>query len=124
MSTVIRKKRFVLGRRHNGMLMAPQEFDAITDYDERYSYELINGVLVVNPIPSHFERSPIDELGHWLKNYQEHQVRMLHNAATKTNPWKPYADNIDALLAAATIGARWMEREEGRNHVGDDDVIC
>src|SRR5882724_5927073 len=71
MSTVIRKKRFVLGRRHNGMLMAPEEFDAITDYDDLYSYELINGVLVVNPIPSHFERSPNDELGHWLKNYQE-----------------------------------------------------
>jgi Uma2 family endonuclease len=71
MSTVTRKKRFVLGRRHNGIRMTPVEFDDIRDYDELYSYELINGVLVVNPIPSHFERSPNDVLGHWLWAYQE-----------------------------------------------------
>jgi Uma2 family endonuclease len=70
MSTVIRKKRFVLGRRHNGMLMTPEEFDAVTEYDNLYSYELINGVLVVNAFPSRYERDPNDELGHWLRNYQ------------------------------------------------------
>ncbi|MBI1831683.1 MAG: alpha-2-macroglobulin, partial [Planctomycetes bacterium] len=34
----------------------------------------------------------------WLKGYQNEQVRRLQNAPTKTYPWKPYADNIDALV--------------------------
>jgi hypothetical protein len=29
-----------LGRLSNGMLMTPEEFDAATDFDELYSYEL------------------------------------------------------------------------------------
>ncbi len=41
----------------------------------------------------------------WLKNYQNEQVRMLHNAASKTNPWKPYADNIDALVYMTLVDA-------------------
>jgi hypothetical protein len=32
MSTATHKKHFVLGRRHNAILMTPEEFDAITDY--------------------------------------------------------------------------------------------
>jgi Uma2 family endonuclease len=52
------------------MLLTPEEFDAITDYDDRYRYELINGVLVVSPIPSEAEGDPNDELGSWLRWYQ------------------------------------------------------
>jgi Uma2 family endonuclease len=54
------------------MLMTPEEFDAITEYDDLYSYELINGVLIVNALPSRYERDPNEELGRWLRNYQEH----------------------------------------------------
>ena len=72
MSTVTRKATFVLGRRHNGIRMTPEEFDAIEDYDENYAYELINGVVVVNPMPSYFERDPNEELGYWLRLYQDH----------------------------------------------------
>ena len=32
-----------------GTLMTPEEFDAIDDGEEGYSYELVHGVLVVNP---------------------------------------------------------------------------
>ncbi|HLJ12495.1 MAG TPA: Uma2 family endonuclease [Planctomycetaceae bacterium] len=71
MSTALRKKRFVLGRRHNGIRMTPAEFDAITDFDELYAYELINGVVIVHAYPSRFERDPNEELGHWLRNYHE-----------------------------------------------------
>ena len=71
MSTATRKLRYAIGRRHNGILMTPEEFDAIDDYDENFRYELINGVLIVNPMPSVFERDPNEELGHWLRNYQE-----------------------------------------------------
>jgi Uma2 family endonuclease len=55
----------------NGMLMTPEEFDAIEEYDELYCYELIHGVLIVLPRPGEAERSPNDELGHLIRNYQE-----------------------------------------------------
>src|SRR6516225_8283387 len=48
-----------------GISMTPEEFDAITDYDECFNYELINGVLVVTPMSSRSERSPNDLLGYW-----------------------------------------------------------
>ena len=54
-----------------GLQMTPEEFDAITDYDDRYRYELVHGVLVVNPIPSEAEADPNEELGHWLRNYRD-----------------------------------------------------
>jgi len=34
----------------------------------------------------------------WLKNYQAEQIRLLKNFATKTDPWKQHADNLDALV--------------------------
>ena len=46
-----------------GLQMTPEEFDAITNYDDRYRYELVHGVLVVNPIPSEAEADPNEELG-------------------------------------------------------------
>jgi len=53
------------------MLMTPEEFDAVTEYDENYRYELIHGVLVVNPIPNPEETGPNELLGHLLLRYQE-----------------------------------------------------
>ena len=55
----------------NGMLLTPEEFDAVVDYDETYAYELIRGVVIVNPIPSEAESDPNEELGRLLRNYQE-----------------------------------------------------
>jgi Uma2 family endonuclease len=54
-----------------GLLMTPEEFDAITEYDDLYSYELIRGVLVVNPIPSEQEAEPNELLGFFLNLYRE-----------------------------------------------------
>jgi uncharacterized protein YfaS (alpha-2-macroglobulin family) len=34
----------------------------------------------------------------WLQNYQAEQLRRLRNAPSKTDPWKEYADNLDALV--------------------------
>jgi Uma2 family endonuclease len=50
--------------------MTPEEFDAIADFDDRFDYELIHGVLVVTPIPSEAESDPNEELGFLLRNYQ------------------------------------------------------
>jgi Uma2 family endonuclease len=64
-----------LGRHSNGMLMTPEEFDATTDFDELYSYELIHGVLIVSPPPGESERDPNGELEYLLRAYQSgHQA--------------------------------------------------
>ena len=73
-----------LGRHSNGMLMTPEEFDAATDFDELYSYELIHGVLIVSPPPRESERDPNDELGNLLRDYKSsHQAG---SALDKTLP--------------------------------------
>lgn len=56
-----------------GILMSAEEFDDADyeDFDPGWDYELINGVLVVSPIPFRQETDPNEELGHWLRTYQE-----------------------------------------------------
>jgi len=53
------------------MLMTPEEFDAVTDCDELYKYELIHGVLIVNPPAAESERDPNQELGYQLLLYRD-----------------------------------------------------
>ena len=60
-----------LTRSCNGMLMTPEEFDAVTDYDDRFVYELIHGVLIVSPVPGESERDPNEELSFLLRTYQQ-----------------------------------------------------
>jgi Uma2 family endonuclease len=71
MTTSPETANLVLGPEHNGLSMTPAEFDAVEEYDDLYRYELIHGVLVVNPIPSREERDPNEELGRLLRNYRE-----------------------------------------------------
>jgi Uma2 family endonuclease len=61
----------VLGLEHNGICMSPADFDAIGEYDDLYNYELIHGVVIVNPIPLPQERGPNQELGHQLLTYRD-----------------------------------------------------
>src|SRR5713101_1956759 len=70
-----RKRRTILGPELNGTLMTPEEFDAIDEYDENYVYELIHGVLIVNPIPLEAEVGPNEYLGHLLLAYWERDVQ-------------------------------------------------
>src|SRR6185437_496531 len=72
MSTVNEQPRVILGPGLAGTLMTPDEFDAVEEYDEDYRYELIHGVLVVNPVPSAEETGPNELLGHRQLNYREH----------------------------------------------------
>jgi Uma2 family endonuclease len=69
--TPVRLEALVLGPELNGVQMAPEEFDTVSDWDEAYAYELVHGVLVVNPPPLEQERDPNEELGRWLRNYGE-----------------------------------------------------
>lgn len=50
--------------------MTPREFDH-AEFEDGWRYELINGVLIVSPIPLENEVDPNEELGHWLRTYQE-----------------------------------------------------
>ncbi len=71
MATVARKTgRLRLGPRSAGLLLTAVEFDRAS-IQKGWRYELINGVLIVSPTPSRQERDPNEELGRWLRNYQE-----------------------------------------------------
>ena len=59
-----------VGRTSNGMLMTPEEYNAVNDYDDRYRYELIHGVLVVSPFASPAERDPNGQLEYLLRSYK------------------------------------------------------
>jgi Uma2 family endonuclease len=71
-----------LTRSYNGTLMSPQEFDAVREWDERYRFELINGVVIVSPHPAEGERGPNDTLGYWLLSYRDHNPEGLRLDAT------------------------------------------
>jgi Uma2 family endonuclease len=60
-----------LNANSNGMELEPDEFDAVTEWDPAYRYELIHGVVIVSPIPAEGEAAPVDELGYLLRKYQE-----------------------------------------------------
>ena len=68
--TKTKTRRLRLGPRSAGVLLTTEEFDRAR-FVEGWRYELINEVLVVSPIPSLNERDPNEELGRWLRNYQE-----------------------------------------------------
>ena len=70
MSTVIKQLTTPLGPRAAGLPMSLDEFES-TEFEPGYRYELIHRVLVVTPPPLEEERDANEELGHWLRNYQE-----------------------------------------------------
>src|SRR5882724_7474828 len=55
-----------------GILLSPEEFDAVEECDELYNYELVHGVLVVAPPPDIGEREPNEQLGYLLRFYKDH----------------------------------------------------
>jgi Uma2 family endonuclease len=72
MSTVHTRttRRLRLDQRSNGILMTPEEFDAVMDYDEQYVYELIHDVVIVLRPPRAAERDANEELNFLLRLYQ------------------------------------------------------
>ena len=73
-----------IGLESAGIMMSPEEFDAITEYDELYRYELIHGVLVVTAIPLEMEAHPNETLGGLLFLY--HEQHPLGSALDLTLP--------------------------------------
>jgi Uma2 family endonuclease len=70
MSTLSQETELAIGPESAGLLMTPGEFDAIQEYDDNYHYELVNGVLIVLPIPLAQETGPNELLGILLYLYQ------------------------------------------------------
>jgi Uma2 family endonuclease len=62
--------RLRLAPHSSGASLTTAEFDA-AEFEEGWRYELIHGVLVVSPPPLRKERDPNDELGYWLRSYQQ-----------------------------------------------------
>lgn len=71
----------ILGPDDNGMLMTPEEFDR-ADFDDAWSYELVNGVLIVTPLPLEEEVDPNEELGHPLRRYRDEHSEGHHLSGT------------------------------------------
>lgn len=67
------RSRIRIGPGSSGVLMTPEQFDAL-DSDQfvrGYRYEIINGVPVVSPRPGIGEHNPDDELGHLIRLYRD-----------------------------------------------------
>ena len=96
--TKTKTRRLRLGPRSAGVLLTTEEFDRAR-FVEGWRYELINEVLVVSPIPSRNERDPNEELGRWLRNYQESH---------------PQGSALDATLAEETIETKKNRRRADR----------
>ena len=87
-----------LGPDSSGALLTPDEFDA-AEFEEGWRYELIHGVLVVSPAALRKERDPNEELGRWLRNYQEDH---------------PHGASLDATFYEETVVTRTERRRADR----------
>jgi Uma2 family endonuclease len=93
MSTSKVRVRQRIGPSSAGVRMTAAEFDAHTNWDDRYRYELIRGVLVVAPPPAAAERGPNDELGYLLRFYKEHHPQgSVMDATLPENEMRPGDD--------------------------------
>jgi len=96
---IINRPKPMFGRRSNGILMTPAEFDR-SDFEKGWRYELINGVLIVSPIPSSQERDPNEELGHLLRNYRDDHPKgaalnaTLHEQTVEATDNRRRADRV------------------------------
>jgi Uma2 family endonuclease len=97
MSTITETPRIILGPDWNGAQMTPEEFDAVEEYDENFTYELIHGVVVVNPIPAESEADPNEELGHWLRSYRKSHAK---GAALDKTLTERYVRTVDSRRKA------------------------
>lgn len=86
-----------LGPHCNGMLLDPWEFDT-ADGEPGYRYELIRGILIVNPPPLEQERDPNEELGRLLRNFQD----------------SPAGNALDATLSEQTVDVGPHRRQVDR----------
>lgn len=95
---ILKKPVREFGPESAGTRMSTREFDQ-ADFVEGWRYELINGVLVVTPIPLESERDPNGELGYLLRFYG-------HN--------HPQGNTLDKTLFEQTVKTRTNRRRADR----------
>jgi Uma2 family endonuclease len=110
MSTVpVQKtKRIKLTRSSNGMMMTPEEFDAVTEYDDRFVYELIHGVLIVSPAPGVTERDPNGELEFLLRAHQYNHPQGGILDKTLSEQYVPLPDEKRREYQVIGVGEYWV----------------
>jgi Uma2 family endonuclease len=110
-----------------GVRLSPEEFDAVICGDDGYRYELINGVLIVTPIPLEAERDPNEELGYLLRRYREdhpqgktlEKTLFEHTVRTGTNRrradrviWAGLGRVVDPKVDVPTIIAEFISGDK------------
>jgi len=98
MAAVVTETPLQLGPASAGIILTSEEFDA-AELEEGWRYELINEVLAVTPSPLRNERDPNEELGHWLRSYQENH---------------PQGAALDATISEETVKLRRNRRRADR----------
>lgn len=99
------RSRVRIGPGSAGLLMTPEQFDALrpSQFVRGNRYELINGVLVVSPVPGADERGPNDYLGTLLNNHRDQH---------------PLGSVIDATLPEQTVAATNRRRADRAIWIG------
>ncbi len=87
-----------LGPEVNGVVMTAREFDN-ADFEDSWRYELVNGVLIVTPIPLENETDPNEELGYLLRSYRDNH---------------PLGSALDATLFEQTVRTGQNRRRADR----------
>ena len=87
-----------------GMPLTPPEFDAVTEADAAFWYELIRGLLIVRPDPSPERARVIDRLGRLLQNYE--------------------LDHPNGSLIDETLPGRYVRVPNGNRRRADRVVWC
>ena len=123
MSTALkaRKPEFdvLIGPEHAGIRMTPKEFDDLPEecWEEGHRYELVDGVLVVSPIPLDAQVGPNEMLGYWLN---DHKFRHPQGAVLDaTLPERYVRTRQSRRLADRLIWAglgRTPQHAQGRPH--------
>ena len=66
---------------------------------------VVHGLQIADAAQTKLPDGMLDRGEAWLKRYQSQQVLKLKNAATKTEPWKQRADDLDALVYMVLVDA-------------------
>jgi Uma2 family endonuclease len=115
MPTIARRitKPPLFGPADNGILMTPEEFDH-ADFEDGWRYELVQGVLIVSPIPAEEECAPNDYLGGLLWMYQNQHPQGSHLNMTMQERYVYIGNNrrrADRLIWAG-LGRKPRKKEQ------------
>jgi Uma2 family endonuclease len=119
MSTITAKQTAPYGPRDAGALMTLDEFEA-ADFERDHRYELIHGVLIVTPPALEEERDANEELGRWLRNYQESHPQ--GKSLNLTLPEQNVRTTFQNRRCDRVIWAGLERRPRSRGPVGRRDV--